>query len=106
MDELSKDVGVVALDGVEGVVVVGGGGGGATLAGVPPLMAPGVDGTYLDGLMREKEALNLGAGMDLTKRLISQGESRCVLPITYYYQCYYYHCYRYYYYYYYYYLYY
>ncbi|XP_045128782.1 KH domain-containing, RNA-binding, signal transduction-associated protein 2-like isoform X2 [Portunus trituberculatus] len=71
MEELSKDVGVVALDGVEGVAG-GGGGGGAILPPVPPLMAPSVDGTYLDGLMREKEALSLGSGMDLTKRLIAQ----------------------------------
>lgn len=79
MDELSKDVGVVALDGADmtpSAMVVGGGGGGAGGVGSPS--ASGVappDGGYLDGLLREKDALNLGAGMDLTKRLVNQGES-------------------------------
>lgn len=79
MDELSKDVGVVALDGADmtpNAMVVGGGGGGGGGVGSPS--ASGVappDGGYLDGLLREKDALNLGAGMDLTKRLVNQGES-------------------------------
>lgn len=88
MDELSKDVGVVALD--SDMTSVGGGGGGGVGGGVPPGLTGGVGSpsavaggvtaegkNYLEGLVREKEALSLGgSGMDLTKRLLSQGEAK------------------------------
>lgn len=33
-----------------------------------------VDQAYLEGLLREREALLVGNGMDLTKRLVNQGK--------------------------------
>ncbi|XP_069175473.1 KH domain-containing, RNA-binding, signal transduction-associated protein 2 [Procambarus clarkii] len=78
MDELTEDVGVVALDGEMdsgAMVVVGGAPGISVGLGSPSAAAAAAaaaEGSYLEGLIREKEALSQGAGMDLTKRLLSQ----------------------------------
>ena len=78
MDELSKDVGVVALDGGDLGAVMHVGGGGVGGAGSPSSVVP-PDGGYLDGLLREKDSLGTNTGMDLTKRLVNQGKTTSFL---------------------------
>ena len=50
----------------------GGGGGGGLLQHPPRIGA--AEAQYLEGLLREKESLTTSQGMDLARRLVSQGE--------------------------------
>lgn len=39
-----------------------------------PLRLTGAESQYLEGLLREKESLGTSPGMDLARRLVTQGE--------------------------------